>query len=112
MLAKYRKVKDNNRQARNNRQNCSFYSKIDAIVGTGPVSVPPVVVESQTTADTAESTATTAVTISTERSTESETSEEVMNDLVSSNEQRERQEEEDLQEDDNISKLTLVSIVK
>ena len=112
LLAKYRKIKDNNRQIRNNGQNCVFYSEIDAIVGTRPISVPPVVVESQTAADTAESTATTAVTISTERSTESEISEEVMNNLVSSNEQREQQEKEDLQKDDDISKVTLVSIVK
>ena len=35
LLVKYRKVKDN-RQTRNHRQNCSFYSKIDAIVGTRP----------------------------------------------------------------------------
>ena len=63
---KYRKVKDNNRKTRNNRQNCAFYSEIDAIVGTSSVSVLPVVVESQTAADTAESRATTAVTISTE----------------------------------------------
>ena len=105
---KYRKVKDNNRKTGNNRQNCAFYSNID---GTKPASVLPVVVESQTAADTAESTATTAVTISTEGSTESETSE-VMNDSVSSNEQWEQQEEEDLQEDDDISKLRLVSIMK
>ena len=88
LLVKYRKVKDN-RQTRNHRQNCSFYSEIDAIVGTRPVSVPLVVVETQTAVDTAESTATAAVTISTGRSMELETSEEVMNDLVFSNEQRE-----------------------
>ena len=66
LLVKYRKVKDN-RQTRNHRQNCSFYSEIDAIVGTRPVSVPLVMVETQTAVDTAESTATAAVTISTER---------------------------------------------
>ena len=54
LLAKYRKIKDNNRETGNNRQNCAFYSEIDAIVGTRPVSVLPVVVENQTAADTAE----------------------------------------------------------
>ena len=112
LLAKYRKVKDNNRQTGNNRRNCPFYNEIDAIVGTRPVSVPPIVVESQTTVDTVESTVTTVATISAERSTESETSEEVMNDSVSSNEQREQLEEEELQEDDDISKLILVSAIK
>ena len=112
MLAKYRKVKDNNRQTGNNRRNCPFYNEIDAIVGIRPVSVPLIVVESQTTMDTVESTVTTVATISAERSTESETSEEVMNDSVSSNEQREQLEEEELQEDDDISKLILVSAIK
>ena len=86
LLAKYRKVKDNNRQTGNNRWNCPFYKEIDPTVGTRPVSVPPIVVESQTTVDKVESSATTVATISAERFTESETSEEVMNDSVSSNE--------------------------
>ena len=96
LLAKYKKVKDNNRQTRNNRWNCPFCNEIDTIVGTRPVSVPPIMVESQTTVDTVESTATTVATISAERSTESETSEEVLNDSVSSNEQWEQLEEEEL----------------
>ena len=112
LLAKYRKVKDNNSQTGKNRQSCPFYNEIDAIVGTRPVSVPPIMVESQTTVDTVESTVTTVATISAERSTELETSGEVMNDSVSSNEQREQLEEEELQEDDDISKLILVSAIK
>ena len=41
LLAKYRKVKGNNRQTGNNRQNCPFYKEMDSMVGTRSVSMPP-----------------------------------------------------------------------
>ena len=46
ILVKYRKTKDNNRQTGNNRHNCPYYKEIDAVMGTRPVSEPPVVLES------------------------------------------------------------------
>ena len=77
LLAKYRKVKDNNRQTGNNRQNCPFYNEIDVIFGTRPVSVPPVVVESLSTG-TGESTVTTPVVSgSIDKSAELRTSEDI-----------------------------------
>jgi len=46
LLTKYRKTKDKNNQTGNNRHNCPFYNEIDSIIGTRPVCVPPVVMES------------------------------------------------------------------
>ena len=48
LLVKYRKTKDNNRQTGNNRHNCPYYNEIDAVMGTRPVSTPPVVLQSDT----------------------------------------------------------------
>ena len=46
LLAKYHKTKDNNRQTGNNRHSCPYYNKIDAIIGTRPMSTPPIVLQS------------------------------------------------------------------
>ena len=51
LLAKYRKTKDNNRQTGNNRHNCPYYKEIDAVIGTRPVSEPPLVVQSDTVSE-------------------------------------------------------------
>ena len=48
LLTKYRKAKDKNNQTGNNRHNSPFYNEIDAIIGTRPISVLPVVMESST----------------------------------------------------------------
>ena len=39
-------MKDNNRQTGNNRYSCPYYNEIDAIIGTRPVSTPPIVLQS------------------------------------------------------------------
>ena len=51
LLAKHRKTKDNNRQTGNNRHNCPYYKEIDAVIGTRPVSEPPLVVQSDTVSE-------------------------------------------------------------